>query len=56
MEVQSIPSTTITLSAKPAVEMNQLIELEQIKRIPYLGVKNSVKILHGQDHSVDTFA
>jgi hypothetical protein len=56
MEVQSIPSTTIILSAKPAVEMNQLIELEQIKRILYLGVKSSVKTLDGQDHSVDTFA
>ncbi len=56
MEMQSIPSTIITLSAKPAVEINQLIELEQIKRILYLGVKSVVKTLDGQDHSVDTFA
>ena len=56
MEVQSIPLTVITPSTKPAVEMNQLIELEQIKRILYLGVKGSVKTLDSQDHSVDTFA
>lgn len=56
MEVQSIPSINITLLAKPAVEMNQLIELEQIKRILYLGIKRPVKTSDGQDHSVDTFA
>lgn len=56
MEVQSIPLTTITFSAKSAAQMNQLIELEQIKRILYLGVKSSVKTLDEQDHSVDTFA
>jgi len=42
--------------AKPAVEMNQLIELEQIKRILYLGVKSVARTLDAQDHSVDTFA
>jgi len=56
MEVQSIPSTVIPLSAKPAVDMNQLIELEQIKRILYLGIKGPVKASDGKDHSVDTFA
>ena len=56
MEMQSIPSVTITPSIKPPVKLNQLIELEQIKRILYLGIKGSVKTLDGQDHSVDTFA
>jgi hypothetical protein len=56
MEVQNILSTIITPSAKPAVDMNQLIKLEQIKRILYLGIKGAAKTLDGQDHSVDTFA
>jgi len=56
MEVQNIPSTIIIPSAKPAVKINQLIELDQIKRILYLGVQGSVNTLDSQDHSVDTFA
>ena len=56
MEMQIVSTTNIPLQAKPVNRMNQVIEIDQIRSILYLGVKGGVKALVSRDHSIDTFA
>lgn len=56
MEVQNISTVNIPLQAKPVNRTIQVIEIDQIRSILYLGVKGGVKALESQDHSIDTFA